>query len=113
MSPGNCSGSYSAPPRARAIACRSSSFPREVDATTFSIWIFAEQSPPKAGNLQSGAVSLNRTHAVRYIIVGSLDRPHSRSRLPQSRERGPPEEPWVLVQVRPTDRRTLLREPAS
>src|SRR5437879_11311425 len=37
MSPGNCSGSYSEPPRARAIALRSSSRPREVDATTFSI----------------------------------------------------------------------------
>src|SRR6266568_3452663 len=37
MRPGNCSGSYSEPPRARAIALRSSSCPREVDATTFSI----------------------------------------------------------------------------
>src|SRR5437879_9539982 len=37
MRPGNCSGSYSEPPRARAIALRSSSRPREVDATTFSI----------------------------------------------------------------------------
>src|SRR3990170_5991144 len=41
MSPGNCSGSYSAPPRASAIAWRSSSPPRDVDATTFSILIFA------------------------------------------------------------------------
>src|SRR2546422_134075 len=41
MSPGNCSGSYSAPPRASAIAWRSSSPPSEVDATTFSILIFA------------------------------------------------------------------------
>src|SRR2546425_96236 len=35
--PGNCSGSYSTAARARAIALRSSSRPREVDATTFSI----------------------------------------------------------------------------
>src|SRR3990170_2970682 len=41
MRPGNCSGSYSAPPRASAIAWRSSSPPRDVDATTFSILIFA------------------------------------------------------------------------
>src|SRR5688572_13294957 len=46
MSPGNCSGSYSEPPRARAIACRSSSCPREVDATTFSIRNLAMGTPP-------------------------------------------------------------------
>src|SRR5438132_12342593 len=46
MRPGNCSGSYSEPPRARAIALRSSSCPREVDATTFSIRNFAMGTPP-------------------------------------------------------------------
>src|SRR3972149_491854 len=46
MSPGNCSGSYSEPPRARAIALRSSSCPREVDATTFSIRNLVMGTPP-------------------------------------------------------------------
>src|SRR5213593_4687318 len=46
MRPGNCSGSYSEPPRARAIALRSSSCPREVDATTFSIRNLAMGTPP-------------------------------------------------------------------
>src|SRR5271157_2003237 len=39
MTPGNCSGSYSAPLRATATECRSSSSPRLVEATTFSIRI--------------------------------------------------------------------------
>src|SRR5438445_8433636 len=46
MRPGNCSGSYSEPARARAIALRSSSCPREVDATTFSIRNLAMGTPP-------------------------------------------------------------------
>src|SRR5437867_5251532 len=46
MRPGNCSGSYSEPPKARAIALRSSSCPREVDATTFSIRNLAMGTPP-------------------------------------------------------------------
>src|SRR2546426_517714 len=43
--PGNCSGSYSEPPRPRAIAVRFSSGPREVDATTFSIRNLAMGTP--------------------------------------------------------------------
>src|SRR6266581_4704119 len=50
MSPGNCSGSYSEPPRARAIALRSSSCPREVDATTFSIRTLAMGTPSGPGS---------------------------------------------------------------
>src|SRR5439155_5514317 len=49
INPGNCSGSYSAPPRTRAIAWRSSSSPRDVDATTFSILMFAKDTPSWAG----------------------------------------------------------------
>src|SRR3972149_2863866 len=41
MRPGNCSGSSSAPRGAGAIAWRASAPPRDVDATTFSILIFA------------------------------------------------------------------------
>src|SRR5213593_1106000 len=55
MRPGNCSGSYSEPPRARAIALRSSSCPREVDATTFSIRNLA-MGPPPAGIAVTGTV---------------------------------------------------------
>src|SRR6266571_3570932 len=50
MRPGNCSGSYSEPPRARAIALRSSSCPREVDATTFSIRNLAMGTPSGPGS---------------------------------------------------------------
>src|SRR6266571_6788761 len=50
MRPGNCSGSYSEPPRARAIALRSSSCPREVDATTFSIRNLAMGNPSGPGS---------------------------------------------------------------
>src|SRR2546425_9859492 len=71
MRPGNCSGSYSAPPRARAIACRSSSPPREVEATTFSILILAigtttavlrrpERSPQPPGERPNLNTYLNR-----------------------------------------------------
>src|SRR6267143_6312692 len=67
MSPGNCSGSYSAPPRTRAIACRSSSFPREVEATTFSILKFAEGTPPRAGGEAHGT-GFDPTQVVRYIV---------------------------------------------
>src|SRR6267143_1875130 len=67
MSPGNCSGSYSAPPRTRAIACRSSSFPREVEATTFSILKFAEGTPPRAGGVLHDA-GFDPTQVVRYIV---------------------------------------------
>src|SRR5207247_9674735 len=49
INPGNCSGSYSAPPRTRAIAWRSSSSPRDVEATTFSILMFAKDPPSRAG----------------------------------------------------------------
>ncbi len=68
MSPGNCSGSYSAPPRTRAIAWRSSSSPREVEATTFSILMFAEETPPRAGVLGPGAVGSDRSQVVPYIV---------------------------------------------
>src|SRR6266571_6804013 len=72
MRPGNCSGSYSEPPRARAIALRSSSCPREVDATTFSIRNLA------MGNLcgrpsQTGAVTGTRTQAVAYMLPCAPD----------------------------------------
>src|SRR5436309_3879011 len=71
MRPGNCSGSYSAPPRASAIACRSSSPPREVEATTFSILILAigtttavlrrpERSPQPPGERPNLNTHLNR-----------------------------------------------------
>src|SRR6266704_1801421 len=50
MRPGHCSGSYSEPPRARAIALRSSSCPREVDATTFSIRNLAMGTPSGPGS---------------------------------------------------------------
>src|SRR3990172_3246662 len=61
MRPGNCSGSYSAPPRASAIACKSSSCPSEVDATTFSILIFALYGIGAVGaaeSVESRALSL-------------------------------------------------------
>src|SRR5437867_505283 len=53
MRPGNCSGSYSEPPRAREIALRSSSCPREVDATTFSIRNFTMGNASGAGVAQT------------------------------------------------------------
>src|SRR3989454_8073228 len=60
MRPGNCSGSYSEPPRAREIALRSSSCPREVDATTFSIRYLAMGPPLRAGVTQTGALGGQR-----------------------------------------------------
>src|SRR3989442_1647823 len=64
MRPGNCSGSYSEPPRARAIALRSSSCPREVDATTFSIRNLA-MGTSAAGTPRTGAVGGTRTQVGR------------------------------------------------
>src|SRR5437899_2775574 len=58
MRPGNCSGSYSEPPRARAIALRSSSRPRDVDATTFSI-----------RKLAMGTVAYTSTRARRRLYL--------------------------------------------
>src|SRR5271156_4798058 len=45
MSPGNCSGSYSAPSKPSAIDWRSSASPREVEATTFSMRILTNETP--------------------------------------------------------------------
>src|SRR3989442_6236766 len=67
MRPGNCSGSYSEPPRARAIALRSSSCPREVDATTFSIRNLA-MGTSAAGTARTGAVGGTRTQVVPYML---------------------------------------------
>src|SRR6267143_1306935 len=67
MRPGNCSGSYSAPPRTRAIAWRSSSSPREVDATTFSILKVDEETPSAPEALYKRAGS-DRTQVVPYIL---------------------------------------------
>src|SRR5712691_4982 len=67
MRPGNCSGSYSEPPRARAIALRSSSCPREVDATTFSIRYLA-MGTSAAGPARTGAVGGTRTQVVPYML---------------------------------------------
>src|SRR5437879_2442426 len=61
MRPGHCSGSYAEPPRARAIALRSSSCPREVDATTFSIRNFAMGTPP--GRDRGSRRRWNQLHA--------------------------------------------------
>src|SRR5206468_9469622 len=68
MSPGNCSGSYSEPPRARAIALRSSSCPREVDATTFSIRKLA-MGTSMAGIARTGAVGGHCTQVVPYMFL--------------------------------------------
>src|SRR3990170_2700402 len=55
----NCSGSYSEPPRARAIPLRSSSCPREVDATTFSIRNLAKRNTSRAGIAETVTVGGN------------------------------------------------------
>src|SRR2546422_2758425 len=68
MRPGNCSGSYSEPPRAREIALRSSSCPREVDATTFSIRNLTMGKPPGPGMGQTGALLGYGTQAVPYMV---------------------------------------------
>src|SRR5439155_9113842 len=68
MRPGNCSGSYSEPPRARAIALRSSSCPREVDATTFSIRKLA-MGTSMAGIARTGAVGGHCTQVVPYMFL--------------------------------------------
>src|SRR5467141_299762 len=72
MRPGNCSGSYSEPPRARAIALRSSSRPREVDATTFSIRNLAMGVPPRQA-LHAVAVYRYRTQLVPYMLRCARD----------------------------------------
>src|SRR2546422_10438660 len=68
MRPGNCSGSYSEPPRAREIALRSSSCPREVDATTFSIRYLAMGPPPGPELHKPAPLEGNRRHAVPYMV---------------------------------------------
>src|SRR2546426_5463718 len=78
MRPGNCSGSYSEPPRARAIALRSSSCPREVDATTFSIRNLAMGTPPGRRGT-TGAVGGDVTQVVPYILR-SAPEPHPEDR---------------------------------
>src|SRR5438309_5351032 len=92
MRPGNCSGSYSEPPRARAIALRSSSGPREVAATTFSIRNLAMATPLRRRS-RTGAV---RGHLdAGGALYGSV-RPGALSKAPSAERFQPPPEPRLL-----------------
>src|SRR3990170_1666928 len=112
MRPGNCSGSYSAPPRTRAIALRSSSPPREVDATTFSMRYLVTEGPPGAGLAVGGAVGRCGTPLVPYIVRSPPQTPAGRTTGPASclealhaavRLR-PPEEAQERLGLRPRQR---------
>src|SRR3989442_8993030 len=92
MRPANCSGSYSEPPRARAIALRSSSCPREVDATTFSIRNLAMGTPLRRRS-RTGAV---RGHLdAGGALYGSV-RPGPFRKARSAERFHPPPEPRLL-----------------
>src|SRR5882672_558518 len=99
MSPGNCSGSYSAPPRTRAIAWRSSSSPREVDATTFSILKLDEETPsaPEAWYKRAGS---DQTQVVPYILRSRRTACFRGLPTPPQRSNSPLCDPFVGTQTR-------------